>query len=194
MQDRKMKMKNMLVIRAILAATAALGLSSGGFAQSDTQKSATPSKQHKQAPKKEKVWTNDDFASVPAPVATKENQTAQSNSSEQPAGANPSADPNQRKGGGPPVLTNPKSLEDADKMIAWEHRDIDAQQEFLEKVKREIAEAPADQVDRLTKLLQERTQILANTRNELKNLETKKKEMQKPPTDNATAAAEPPSQ
>jgi hypothetical protein len=188
-----MKTKNTIVIRVILTSATALGLSSSAFAQSDSQKSATPPKQHKQAPKKEKVWTNDDFGSVPTPSA-KENQTASTAASEQPVAANQPAHANQRKGGGPPVLTNPKSLEDADKMIAWENRDIAAQEEFLEKVKREIDEAPADQKERLTKLLQERTQILANTRNELKNLEKKKKDIEKPPAENAAAAAEPPSQ
>lgn len=188
-----MKTKNMIVFRAILASAAALGLSYAAFAQSDSQKSTAPAKKHKPAPKQNKVWTNDDFGSVPAPAA-KENQTASSAASEQPGATNQPADANQRKGGGPPVLTNPKSLEDADKMIAWENRDIAAQEEFLEKVKKEIDEAPADQKDRLTKLLQERTQILANTRTELKNLQNKKKDMENPPAPNTTAAAEPPSQ
>lgn len=92
------------------------------------------------------------------------------------------------------MLTNPKSLEEADKMIAWENRDIAAQEEFLVKVQKEIDEAPADQKDRLTKLLEDRTKILASTRTELKNLQTKKKAMEKPPAENSAAAAEPPSQ
>ena len=189
-----MKTKNTIIISAILATAASLAPSSTAFAQSASQKSKTPSKQHKQAPKREKVWTNDDFGSVPAAAPAKENQPEPSGASEQPAAAASTVDPNQRKGGGPPTLTNPKSLEDADRMIAWEHRDIDAQQDFLEKVKREIDEAPADQKDRLTKLLEDRTKILASTRNELKNLENKKKEMEKPPAENAAASAEPPSQ
>ena len=189
-----MSTKNTIVISAILASATALGLSSAALAQSDSQKSKTPSKQHKPAPKKEKVWTNDDFASVPQAAPAKENQPEPSGASVQPAEGNSTVDPNQRKGGGPPTLTNPKSIADADRMIAWENRDIEAQQEFLEKVKSQIAEAPADQKDRLTKLLEERTKVLASTRNELKNLENKKKEMQKPPAENTAASAEPPSQ
>jgi hypothetical protein len=189
-----MKTKNTFVIGEILGLAAALGLSSAAFAQSDSQKSATPSKQHKQAPKKEKVWTNDDFGSVPAPAAAKANQTASSDASEQPAPANQTAGSNQRMGGGAPVFTNPKSVAEADRMIAWENRDIDAQQEFLAKVRREIDEAPADQKDRLTKLLQQRMQILADTQNELKNVEMKKKDLEKPPADNNSASAEQPPQ
>jgi len=189
-----MKTKNIIVISAILASATALGLSSAALAQSDSQKSTTRSKQHKQAAKKEKVWTNDDFGSVPASAAAKENQNAPSGSSEQPAATPSTADPNQGKGGGPPVFTNPKSIADADRMIAWENRDIEAQQEGLEKIKRQIDEAPADQKDRLTKLLEERTKVLASTRTELKNLQNKKKEMEKPPAENSAASAEPPSQ
>lgn len=189
-----MKTKNTIVISAILASATALGLSSAAFAQSDSQKSATPSKHHKQAPKKEKVWTNDDFASAPAPAPAKESQTEPSGSSEQPVVANPSTAAKQIKGGAPPVLTNPKSLDDADKMIAWENRDVAAQQEFVEKIRKELDEAPADQKERLTKLLQERMQILADTRTELKNLQNKKKDMENPPAPSTTAAAEPPSQ
>jgi len=186
-----MKMKNTIVISAILASATALGLSSAAFAQSDSQKSA---KQRKQAPKTQKVWTNDDLGSVPAPAPTKQDQTVQSGASEQPAAANQTADSQQPKVTRTFAFTNPKTVEDADKSIAWENRDIQAQQEGLDKLRRQIAEAPADQKDRLTKLLEQRTQILADTRDELKSLQNKKKDMQKPPADNTSAAAEPPSQ
>lgn len=79
-------------------------------------------------------------------------------------------------------------------MIAWENRDIAAQEEFLEKVKQELDEAPADQKERLAKLVQERTQILANTRKELQNLQTKKQEFEKAAATSVTATVQPPSQ
>lgn len=186
-----MKTKNKVILGAFLVSAATLGVASTALAQSDSQKSATTSKRHKPAPKKEKVWTNDDFASVSTPADAKDNTAPASGQS---GAANSTASANQHKGGVPPVLTNPKSLEDADKMIAWEHRDIAAQEEFLVKVQQEIDEAPADQKDRLTKLLEDRTKILASTRTELKNLETKKKAMEKPPAENTAAASEPPSQ
>jgi len=189
-----MKTKNTIVISAILISATTLGLSSAGFAQSASQGSATRSKQHKQAPKKEKVWTNDDLGSVPTPVAAKGNQTPPSGASEQPAAANQTADSQQPQAARTFAFVNPKTVEDADKSIAWENRDILAQQDFLVKIKREIDEAPADQKERLTKLLEERTKILADTRNELKDIETKKKNLEKPPAENSAASAEPPSQ
>jgi hypothetical protein len=172
-----MKTKNTFVYSTILASAAVLGLSSAAFAQSDPPKNAAQAKQ--QAPKR--VWTNYDLDSVPSPAATKQEQTAQAGASEQPAAANQVADPQQPKAARPSAFTNPKSVEDADKSIAWENRDIQAQQEFLLKIKSEIDEAPADQKDRLTKLLESRTQILADTQSELKNLQAKRKDLAKPP-------------
>ena len=187
-----MKTKNILFFGAILASAVVLGLGSAAFAQSDSQ-NATPTKKVKPGPKPRKVWTDDDFGSTRTPAATRENQAASSGASQEPAAANQSTDSKPHAGGVPPVFTNPKSLEDADKMIAWENRDIEAQQESLEKLKTQIAEAPADQKERLTKVFEQRTQILAATRNELKNLQTKRKDLEKPPAGNQTASAEPPS-
>ncbi len=192
-------MKNSFLSSAILASAAVLGLSSAAFAQSDSQKNTAPAKQNKPAPKRHKVWTDDEVGSLRSPAdayaEAKEKQTAQAAATQHPDAANQTSTSTQAsKAGPPPVFTNPKSIEDADKMIAWENRDIAAQEEFLEKVKQELDEAPADQKERLTKLLRERTQILADTRKELQNLQTKKQELEKPAAPSVTAAVQPPSQ
>ena len=193
-----MRMDNSLFLSAILATAAALGFSAPAFAQSDSQKKTPPAKQAKPAPKAHKVWTDEEVGSLRSPAdayaEASERQNTQAGDTQQPGTANQtSGSKPQGNGGPPPVLTNPKSLEDADKMIAWENRDIAAQEEFLDKLKQQIAEAPADQKERLTKLLAQRTQVLANTRNELKNLQTKKRELAKPSAPSVTASAEPPS-
>ena len=186
----KMKMKDTLLFAVILASSAILGLPWATFAQSGTQK-ATPTKQTKAVKKPHKVWTDEDFASSRSAAATNDSQPAPVADPQQTGTTSQSSKP--RPSAVPPVFTNPKSLEEADKMIAWEGRDIDAQQEGLEKLRAQIADAPADQKERLTKVLEQRTQILADTRNELKNLQTKRKELEKPPAGNQTASAEPPS-
>ncbi len=191
-----MRMNNSFLLSAILASAAALGLSAPAFAQSDSQKKAPPAKQTKPAPKPHKVWTDEEVGSLRTPAdayaEASERQNAQAADAQQPGTANQTSTSKQaQKGVPPPTLTNPKSLEDADKMIAWENRDIAAQEEFLDKLKQEINEAPADQKERLTKLLAQRTQVLANTRNELKNLQTKKRELAKTPS--VSASAGPPS-
>ncbi len=195
-----MRMNNSFFLSAILASAAALGLSAPALAQSDSQKKTPPAKQTKPAPKPHKVWTDDEVGSLRSPAdayaEAKEAQATQAGDAQQPGTANQTSTSAQaQKGVPPPTLTNPKSLEDADKMIAWENRDIAAQEEFLDKLKQEIDEAPADQKERLTKLLAQRTQVLASTRNELKNLQTKKRELEKKPAaPSVTAAAQPPSQ
>jgi DNA repair exonuclease SbcCD ATPase subunit len=195
-----MRMDNSSFLSAILAAIAALGLSAPALAQSDSQKKAPPAKQTKPAPKPHKVWTDEEVGSLRTPAdayaEASAKQNAQAGDAQQPDTANQTSTSKQaQKGVPPPTLTNPKSLEEADKMIAWENRDIAAQEEFLDRLKQDIAEAPADQKERLTKLLAQRTQVLANTRNELKNLQTKKRELEKKPAaSSVTAAVEPPSQ
>jgi hypothetical protein len=187
-------MNNSFLLSAILASAAALGLSAPAFAQSDSQKKIPPAKQTKPAPKPHKVWTDEEVGSLRTPAdayaEASERQNAQAADAQQPGTANQTSTSKQaQKGVPPPTLTNPKSLEDADKMIAWENRDIAAQEEFLDKLKQEINEAPADQKERLTKLLAQRTQVLASTRNELKNLQTKKRELAKTPSVSASAGA-----
>lgn len=193
-----MKTNSTFFFGTILAVAGVLGLSSGASAQSDSR-NAPPAKQSKPTKKPPKVWTEEDLGSLRTPAdayaEAKDRQAGTTVGAQQPEAGNQTLTPRQpQKGVPPPTLTNPKSLEDADKMIAWENRDIAAQEEFLEKVKQEIDEAPADQKERLTKLLKERTQILANTRNELRNLETKKRELARPPAPSVTAATDPPSQ
>ena len=187
-----MRMKNSFLLSAILATAAALGLSAPSFAQSNSQKKTAPAKQAKPAPKAHKVWTDEEVGSLRSPAdayaEASERQNAQAGDAQQPGTANQTSTPAQaQKGVPPPTLTNPKSLEEADKMIAWENRDIAAQEEFLDRLKQQINEAPEGQKERLTKLLAQRTQVLANTRNELKNLQTKKRELAKTPSVSASA-------
>lgn len=189
-------MKNSFLSGAILVSAVVLGLSSAAFAQSDSQKNATPAKRDKPALKPHKVWTDDEVGSLRSPAdAYAEAKERQAAAAQQPVTVNQtSSSKPAQKAGPPPTLTNPKSLEEADKMIAWENRDIAAQVEFLEKVKQELDEAPADEKERLAKLLQERTVVLANTRKELQNLQTKKREIEKAAASSVTAAVQPPSQ
>jgi hypothetical protein len=167
----------------VLAAAVAVGFAAAAQAQGDSQKPASKSR---------KVWTNDDLGSVRRPadiyVDAKYTQAAETDGSKQSAAAKPA------KHVAAPALSNPKTVEDADKMIAWEKRDVDAQTEFVEKLKKQIDEAPQEDKERLKKLLQERTQILADTRAEMETLVGQKKELQKKPAaDGNTAAAQAPS-
>jgi len=186
-----MKIKNSFVFSTILAA--ALGLAAPAFAQSHSQKK-TPAKRSKPGPKPHKVWTNDEVGSLRSPADvyadTKYRQADETAASrQQPAGVKPAQHV------GSPALSNPKTLDDADRMIAWEKRDVDAQTEYVERVKKQIEEAPAEDKERLKKVLRERLQILADTRGEMETLVQQKKELQKKTAaNNQEAVGQPPSQ
>jgi hypothetical protein len=186
-------MRNSLQFRMVLAAAVAVGFSAAAQAQGDSQKRAPRAERQKPASNSHKVWTNDDLGSVRRPadiyVDAKYTQAAETDGSKQSAAAKPA------KHVAAPALSNPKTVEDADKMIAWEKRDVDAQTEFVEQLKKQIEEAPPEDKERLKKLLQERIQILADTRAEMETLVGQKKELQKKPAaDGNTAAAQASSQ
>jgi hypothetical protein len=193
-----MEMKKTILLGAVLASAGMFSTANAAWAQGSSQ-----TKQNK--PKPHKVWTDDNIGgSGGVTVAAASNPTVSSQpaaAASQDAGQAPAQDQGAAKpdsgatqskaATAPPVLSNPKSSEQADKMIDWENRDIAAQQEGLDKLRAQIADAPPDQRDRLEKLYDQRAQILIDTKNELKNLQEKKKSLEKAP---AQASAQPPQQ
>jgi len=140
----------------------------------ETQNPATPHRAAQQKPpaQKHKVWTDDDLSPL-RPVASKQSQdkgTRGADSSPSTTSTKPPEPSEPTKPFARAALSNPKSGSEADKMIAWETRDIEAQQEFVEKLKQQLGSAPADQKQHIEQLLQERIQILADLHKELKSL------------------------
>lgn len=194
-----MKTKKIAVCGAILASAAAFGISSPAFAQSDSQKSGTTTKQHKQAAGSHKVWTNDDLASVRSPadayIEAKQQQAGKSDASVQTASDKQPVASGQKVYRSA-ILSNPKTPADADRMIAWEERDISGQQDYLDSLKKEIDEAPAgERKNRLLQVFQEHQRILADTQKEMQGLKEDKAKLQKRDSaQGAAATTEPPSQ
>ena len=63
-------------------------------------------------------------------------------------------------------------------MMSWENRDIEAQQETVAQLQKELDGAPPERREALQKLLQERMQVLAESSKELQALQAKKQELQ----------------
>jgi hypothetical protein len=172
-------------------ASAALVITAGSsalFAQdfSEMAYKETSGKTASPPPQKvHKVWTDDDMGSVKT-VADRYQDQKQALADQQVA-ANAAAQAKQektttpdKKVGGPAALSNAKSAEDADRMIAWEQRDIDAQTEFVDKVRAELSEASTqEERERLQKKLAERQQILEQVKQEHTALVAQKKELLK---------------
>jgi hypothetical protein len=89
----------------------------------------------------------------------------------------------------PPKLSNPKTPADADQMIAWENRDIAAQQEYVERLKKQLETAPPDQQKHLEDTLQNRIQVIADTQKERDGLITQKQALEKKPSSDKDASA-----
>jgi hypothetical protein len=117
----------------------------------DSQNAESPqptAKASSSTPKKHKVWTDDEVSTLRTP---EDNYVDQKQAAEAAAAAAAATAAQQAKVkpksekhvGAAPALSNPKSAEDADRMIAWENRDVDAQQNLakqtgiLEQIKKE---------------------------------------------------------
>ncbi len=177
-------MRNGLLVRSALLAGTAFVATGLTFAQDAAKQSGqkAPSAHQQKAPSKpHKVWTEDDLGSIrrhgDITVAAAQNPAM-------PVSADAAAAPGAKtsaaaRPAGKAALSNPKTAEEADSMIAWEQRDIDSQQEYLDRVQEQLDRAPADQKEHFQKILAERQQILADTRREQQQLIAQKKTLQK---------------
>jgi chromosome segregation ATPase len=76
-------------------------------------------------------------------------------------------------------LSNPKSPADADRMIAWENRDVDAQQELIDTLRTQLEQATPENRDQLDKSLTSHLKMLEDTKKERDALASQKKELEK---------------
>ncbi len=198
----KMTMKTSMLMSAIVAGVVALGASSSTFAQDNSQKSATakhrkPANPQAPAAKTHRVWTEDDLARVRTPAdayAEKEEAQAQAQATTRQAQVSEQSSATAAKPQKTPPLAHANSADDADKKIAWEQRDIEGQEEFIDGLQQELRDAAPDRKEHLQQLIEQHKQILADTRKELAGLQAQKKEFEKPAASRVAADAQPPSQ
>lgn len=167
---------------ATFAAAALLTLPIAGHSensQAGSQAAATQQEKPKPpAKKRAKVWTNDDTM-FDRPVASPTTEAKQPQPAPAAATKPVTGKPTTPRVGGPAALADPKTPNDADRMIAWEDRDIAAQEQGIADLRKQLDSASPDQKDSLQRLLQNRTQALAETRKEEEALKAKKEELQK---------------
>jgi len=176
-------------------ATVLLAVSGGSSLAQDSQtaKSSQAAGTDTSSPKKaHKVWTDDEVSTLRTP---EDNYVEQKQAAEAAAAAAAAAAAQQAKSkpksekhvGAAPALSNPKSSEDADRMIAWENRDVDAQQELIDKLRTQLEQASPEDRDREEKNLAKQTGILEQIKKERDALTAQKKELEK----KADSAAKP---
>jgi len=166
-----------------VASAAATGVNYAQDAAKPAGQKSSSAAQQKTTSRPRKVWTDDDLGSLrrsDISVAAAQTPTIPASPDAAPAPA-----PKQAQASKPSVpgktaaLSNPKTVDEADGMIAWEQRDIDSQQQYVDGVQAELDQAPPDQKGRLQKVLAERQQTLADTRREQQELIAQKKLLQK---------------
>jgi len=194
-------MRTKQLFRVIIAAAVVSGASLTATAQQKAPQTAAPQKQEaKPIPvKTAKVWSDDDLTSLRSPAdiyaEEKQAQAAQAAAAAKQTAAAKQAvatKPTQPHDVAPPALSNPKTTEDADKMIAWENRDIAAQQQFAQELQKQLDAAPPDQQEHLQKALQERMKIIADTQRERDGIVAQEKQLEKKPAAGSNAPATPP--
>jgi hypothetical protein len=195
-------MKNQSLVRYVLVMSAVLGGAVLAYGQDTSgqadQKNAA--RQQKAAAKPHKVWTDDDLGSmhrspgVTVAQAHPESEMPKAQDAPESAAAADAKKPASKSAlkTGPDALAHPKTTYDAEKMIAWEQRDIDSQQEYVDRVQDQIEHAPADQKEHLQKVLTERQQTLADTRREQQQLIADKKLLGKKASGDTSASAQSP--
>jgi hypothetical protein len=172
--------------RTILGVTILWALAATGpaaFGQDQTQNAPqAPVQAH--ATSKPKVWTNDNIDSALSPADVymanqlKEQEAQKAAEKQKPQASQPaSAAP--KTPSAPPALSNPKTMQSADDMIAWEQRDIDSQQEFVDKLQQQLDNAPESDQQHIRDRIQERTRAIESTRKEMQTLQAEKAALEK---------------
>jgi hypothetical protein len=178
-----MKRKIFITFGCTAILFAATGTSSFAQDAQDPKSSQAPAKDSS-APKKHKVWTDDEVSTLRTP---EDNYIEQKQAAEAAAAAAAAAAAQQAKStpksekhvGAAPALSNPKSPADADRMIAWENRDVDAQQEFIDKERTQVEQVGPENREALEKDLAKHLTMLENTKKERDALAAQKKELEK---------------
>jgi hypothetical protein len=184
-----MKLSHLSGFALLLGMHLALG---GLAAAQDNSSAPAPPNSEKKAPPakpKKKTWTDDDMRALHSPADSSADQKqAPGQKPADAAVANTSSaqEPPRDK---PPLLSDPKTVESADKMIAWEDRDIAAQEEFVARLKTQLETAAPEDRDHLQQLIAERQQIIVDTRRERDGLAAQKKALQKKAAPNTVTSA-----
>jgi hypothetical protein len=178
-------MKKQLFLSAACVTLILAASGSSLWAQDSSQvayASEAEGKAAKTPPKKApKVWTEDNLGSV---RTASDNYLDQKAAAEAAAAAKTAVKQEQTATpkptvGGKAALANPKSSADADKMIAWEERDLDAQQEFVNKLRTDLQTASPEEKERIQKQIDKRLQIIEEVKQERNSLLSQKKAMEK---------------
>ncbi|HKF53123.1 MAG TPA: hypothetical protein VKB26_12490 [Candidatus Acidoferrales bacterium] len=186
-------MKRLMTVAAV-GFGAVLLAAPGALAQAPAQ---TPPKQQAQAPKKAKVWTDDNISSVRSSSDVYQDQQASEKAAQQPSSASAQQNPAAAKDANSDAFPIPqaKTTKEADDLIASDKENLQSQQEYIQQTEKELATAPDSYKERLHWRIQARTDVINRLQRDIAALEKQKADLGKPPAPaNPGAASQPPSQ
>ena len=143
---------------------------------------AAPAKPHK-------VWTDDDVTTLRTPAdqyaaqkAAQEEAAAAAATTKADAAKSATAPAHYPEGVKPAhaALSDPKSTEEADKMMAWEQRDLDAQSEYIRQMQERASNSSGAEREHYLAEKARMEGVMAQTQQEVKALKTQKDELEKP--------------
>lgn len=173
-------MEKRLIFAAIVLSTAALAGPSA-FGQDATR---TASQQNAQATKKPKVWTDDNIDSVRTPSDVYQAQEQKEKEAQQQAAAAKQAAAASQSQAAPESLgqlPHPKTVHEADTIIAQKKQLLASQQDYLKQVQQQLNDPSVTGLDR-TRLewrLKSHTITAQNTQSQVTQLEAQREALAK---------------
>lgn len=164
-------------------------------AQQPAQAPQTAPKEQAQAPKKPKVWTDDNINSVRSSSDMYQDQQAREKAAQQASASpqSPAAAKDATSDARP--IPQAKTAKEADDLIASDKQDLQSQQEYIQQTEKELAAAPDSSKQRLQWRIQARTDIVNRLQRDISALEKQKADLSKTPsTANSSSTNQPPSQ
>lgn len=183
-------MKTRHFFRIIIAAAAVLGASLTTTAQQQASQTAAPQKQEaKPTPAKTaKVWSDDDLSSLRSPADNYQIEQTKEKEAQKAAAQQASTQTAVADG------SKPKTVQQADGMIADKQRTFASEQEYLQQVKQQANDPSVSGLEkkRLEWRLESHTATAQHLASEIKQLQADRDALAKKPAASSSAPATPP--
>jgi predicted component of viral defense system (DUF524 family) len=170
----------------VAATTALLMTAAVVRSQDPATPEPAPTAPPKSAPKPQKIWTEDDVATLRAPADDYLAQKAAQAQGDASAKLHGEASP---VGHSSPQTKLPNSLEEVERVIGDSLEDIRDQKNTLARLSKELHEIPEDQRAERIKEIERRTAVLEESQKELKALQDRRDDLASRAAQNAIPAS-----
>lgn len=188
-------MRHLTVFAAVVVGAIALS-GSTVVAQAPPAPAQTASKEQSPAPKKPKVWTDDNITSVRSSSDLYQDEQEREKAAQQASAPQQSATAPKSADSDAWPIPQAKTAKEADDLIATDKKNLQEQQEYIQQTEKELTTAPDSEKKRLQWRIQSRGDMVSRLQRDISALEKQKDALAKPaqPAANPSPTAQPPSQ